>query len=80
MHPERATIGDVIVCASTEPSPYRVGLLGEARYKALVQFYRTGQPPEGLALWYAPMKGGARRITARDEIAWETSRIPQDEG
>lgn len=67
-------IGDVLVVPAGSESPYGRSVLGEERFQLLARFY-LGTLPAEWEVWGAPMHGGARRI-ARDEVRWDTSRIP----
>lgn len=62
----KASLGNVLVAPADEPNPYTYRgpySCGSPRATMLRRFH-TGENTEGFVLWYAPVSGGAMRITA----------------
>lgn len=69
-------IGDVYVVPASLDNPYKyAGAASTGRERVrLLKLFRDGQDPTGWQLWFAPMSGGAKRITI-EEVDWESSGL-----
>ena len=67
------TIGDILICMASQDNPYNGSFSGPFRAAALHRL-KDGTLPGSLRAWLAPAGGGARLITADDNIDWEGFR------
>lgn len=68
------TIGNLAVVKAGTKNPYRAGVFGDERIRALGLFLR-GKATPGYDIWLAPSSGGARTLKSVKEIKVDADSI-----